>query len=407
MGADNPRELWMKTRVALAILAILLLPEAVSAQTTVTVLGLRSATADEQAAAAMTAALRMAAESATSSGLTHSGRENHLQQLLIVFDCEEPSEQCMQTIGESLNSQRLIYGLLQPASGRDDSDYAVTLHFFNVASGHNERDLRETIPRSMSAEDMIEPASRFYMALTGRVVNGELAIRADVEGAEVLIDGEQVGTTSDEPLVLRELAPGEVTVAIRHDEYEIFERDVTIEAGQLREIDAVLSERSTRGGATGRVATGGGTGDDIVEPPPPRQRRNLAWLGWTTVGLGALMSGLGLWASLDVNSANNDEELRYNFPQSQTICEGDAIAPPTGRGYSVDEANDRCSRGRTLQTLQWVFYGVGVVAAGVGIWLLIREYSRVDDEELQSGLRLRFDPVVFAGGGALSASLTF
>ena len=77
----------MRKLTAVFCALVLSLPALAFAETTVTILGLRSATADEQMAARMTTALRGAADMASATGLTHSRRENELSQLLIVFEC--------------------------------------------------------------------------------------------------------------------------------------------------------------------------------------------------------------------------------------------------------------------------------------------------------------------------------
>ena len=389
----------MKRLACLAVLWALLVPTAALGQTTVTVLGLQSASADEAIAANMTDALRLAAEAASSSGLEHTGRENELSQLFIVFDCEEPTPTCMREIGESLGSQRLVYGTVEPESGRSDADYAVNLSYFNVETGEVERDLREVIPRGITPDGMIEPASQFFTALTGTVVPGELAVRCNVSGAHVFIDDEEVGSTTDEPLVLRDLEPGEITLEVQHEDYPTHTQTIEIESGQTREIMVTLRE----GG--GDDGGGGGGGED-------GGRRSLAWLGWTSLGLSVVTFGLGLWGSLDVNAANDDDVIqgeRQYWPDDVNICD-EAEAGNVGLGSPNDanEIADRCGRAQTFQVLQFVFYGVSAVTFGVGLWLVLREYLGGDDEdEEQSGMRLRVDPVVFDGGGAVAASLTF
>ena len=78
-----------------------------------------------------------------------------------------------------------------------------------------------------------------------------------------------------------------------------------------------------------------------------------------------------------------------------------------GSPNNASEIADRCGRAQALQVLQFVFYGLSAVTAGIGLWLVLREYLGRDDEDEQSGLNLRVDPLVLDGGGAVAASLTF
>ncbi len=404
----------MKKLVFLVILIVSALPEVAAAQDTITVLGLRSATADEPMAVRITDALRQAAEAATSSRLTHSGRENELNQLLIVFDCEEPTEDCMSQIGESLNSQRLVFGLVEPESGRANADYAVALSFFNVETGRVERTLREVIPRDMNAHDMIEPVAMYYSAITGSVVTGELAIRCNVEGARVLVGGDAVGTTTAAPLVLRNLDPGEVSVVVEHDEYTTFRETITVEAGQLAEFEVTLSQIEQDGGTDVPDPDEVDTTPPPTPLPPPGGRRSLAWLGWTFGGLALASVGVGVWQGMSVLSAESDIESDLNnWGEGVDICAAAADGEsPSNQAddpatFTGAEVADLCDSASTSQIMQFVFYGVGAALGAVAIWILVREYTRDDSDEEANRSRLSVAPFVFDGGAALSASLTF
>ncbi len=94
----------------------------------------------------------------------------------------------------------------------------------------------------------------------------------------------------------------------------------------------------------------------------------------------------------------------------------DMCTPEDGDPREVRDASnapgvqDQCSKGNVLNTLQFVFYGLGAVAVGVGIYILIREALRSDlpaDEEEASASRWSLHPVVLNGGGAVAASLRF
>jgi hypothetical protein len=400
----------MKRLATCVALWALVVPSMAAGQTTVTVLGLRSAPAEEDVARQMTEALRRAAQAASSPELTYSGRTNDLAQLLVLFDCDGPTPQCLQRIGESLSSNRLVYGLLEPQSGRPDADFQIDLVLFDVETSEDVRTLREVVPRSTNAEGMNALASRFYRALTTRVSQGSLSVRCTVAGAHVFLGDREVGTTGADPLVLRELEPGEVRLRVTHPDFQEFTREVTIAADQLLEVDVAMTQAE-------EVPPDDDTDLADTEPEPTgdtNDQRSLAWLGWSSLGLGVVLGGLGLWGSLDVYFANTDSVLhteREHWPSETNVCDqaDDGTIRNESGDYTAQDVADRCGRARAWQALQFVMYGLGAAAIGVGIWLLVREVQRRDDdgEGEQAALRLTVDPVVLNGGGALSASLSF
>ncbi len=403
----------MKTFVGVLVFAVVLFPSVALGQT-VTILGLQSATADEQVAATVTEAIRDLASQAGSSELTHTGRENQLSQLLVVFDCEEATPRCMREIGESLESQRLIYGVIEPESGRSDSRYTVTIRFFNVESGEIEREVHEAVPRNVTAESVGDQALAFFNSLVGAAY-GDLSVRCNVAGAVVLLGDREVGRTSNQPLVIHDLDPGEVSLEVSHDEYLSFRRTITIAAGQTQDVMVQLAQSTND------------PDPDIIDPDPEvpsvsQERGNLAWLGYTLIGTAVVFGGLGLWSSLNNNSINNsdifeEQHLLYWTDQGPEANFCDLAAqnqrhPETSADVSTEDIVDLCDRGSAHQVLQFIFYGLSVATAAVGIWLLIREIRRQNeaetaDDDLVGSLRLTIDPVVFEGGGVMALSLHY
>jgi hypothetical protein len=125
-----------------------------------------------------------------------------------------------------------------------------------------------------------------------------------------------------------------------------------------------------------------------------------------------VFGGLGIYGSVNVNLANNDSVLRTErgyWATSLNVCDemdnGGTVRNPDA-DYSENDISDRCGSARAWQALQFVFYGLGAAAIGVGIWLLVREMRGADDEA-QGALRLTVAPMVLDGGGAVAASLAF
>ena len=121
---------------------------------------------------------------------------------------------------------------------------------------------------------------------------------------------------------------------------------------------------------------------------------------------GALILG-GIYSSVKLNSINNDEGFvayRRGLSGDQDVCaEADAgrvvsDAPPPS------EISDMCSSISLFTPLQWVFYGLGAAATGVGVYLLVTEPN-----EKGSARKPRVQPLVGVGpgGGRLDVRVTF
>lgn len=402
----------MKRFATCVALMAMLIPAAAVAQETqpsVTVLGLRSPASEEPIADRVTKALRRAADE--SPHFQHTDRQNDLAQLMIVFDCEEPTPECLQRIGENLGTDTLIYGAIELDPEALDERYQVTLSFFDVNDARVVDTRQESIPQAISDHALSQAATRFFEAVTGTgAPGGTLVVTCNVAGAQVLVQGVEAGTTGEEPIEVPNLEPGEVTVTVRHPEYGEVEQTATVVSDDRVEVAVVLD---TEPGGT--VTPRPDTGEPPPPPPPPPARRSLAWLGWTTLGLGVVFGGLGIAGTVIVGNINEDSYLsqeRRFWPDGERICDalddGAELPSTTERGgYDRDDVAGDCSSARTWQALQFVFYGLGAVAVGVGIWLLVREMSGRDDQGSENALRLDVQPLVLDGGGAVSAMLSF
>jgi hypothetical protein len=393
---------------AACTLWVLAWPSTAFAEATLTVLGLRSATADEAQARNLTNALRRAADQSGTDELVHSRRRNDLSQLLIVFDCDEPTSSCMQEIGRTMESDWLIYGILEPQSGHGRRSYLVTLRYFNVRTGTVERSLRESLSRALPPAELLSTGRRFFAALTGYGV-GSVTVDANVVGAQVFIDGERAGSTGEEPLVVPDLPAGEVTVAVRHGDYLPFEETVTVRAGGSVNVAALLEERSPGGGEPGGTGDVDGGPDIDYQTGSARQRGSgLVWLGWSAIGLAAVAGGLGLASSLVVESVNNEpawvDELR-GWTTKEDVCEG--VRESGAKVSSTDEIIRLCNKGQRWAVVQWVMYGVAAAAFGVGLGVLLHERRRRQREQPRAWQLNLNAPMVWDGGGYWSAQLVF
>lgn len=99
--------------------------------------------------------------------------------------------------------------------------------------------------------------------------------------------------------------------------------------------------------------------------------------GFIGIGVGAVFLGLGVVSSLQVNDANNalgtgdkNPGLRADV-KSGDICDGHYESySQMGQATTPAGAREQCSKIAFFNPLQFVFYGLGAVSAGVGVYLL-------------------------------------
>jgi hypothetical protein len=103
-------------------------------------------------------------------------------------------------------------------------------------------------------------------------------------------------------------------------------------------------------------------------------------LGWTGVGVGGALIGAGIYSVLRVNAIEDDEKVskyRQGFSSDVDSCEKAkaGVNSSVAGAATPTEMQDFCSSAGTFQALQFVFFGLGAISAGAGIYLLATEPS--------------------------------
>jgi hypothetical protein len=103
-------------------------------------------------------------------------------------------------------------------------------------------------------------------------------------------------------------------------------------------------------------------------------------LGWTGVAVGGALIGAGIFSVLRVSSIENEDKVdhyRRGFPPEVDSCER-AEAGVTSKipgAATPGEMQDFCRSASTFQALEFVFFGLGAISAGAGIYLLATDSS--------------------------------
>lgn len=370
-----------------AFCGVLVAPAIASADTTVTVLGIRSVEGDDDFARNLTGALRHAASQIPEWEV--SSAEVSLAQMSLAHGCDEPDAACMSDIAGDLGSNRIIYGTVRRTGAGDEYDYALTLYLFNSENGQIEQSLTDSVTRVASDIDDLRPKARRYMVrLAGQTQTGAIRVVVNLPGAEVTIDGDVAGVADEEGVFsVDEVAVGRHRVEVMADGHQSFRAAVTVVAEEAAELEVTLDELSTGGGNTPWVAIG------------------------TLAGAGAF-AALTFWSWAKINGLSDDSDYsnyREQVPSNQNACS----AARDGAGFgsavalnSIEGAVDICDQADRLEILQWVFLAGAVAAGGVGTWLLLTHDTGDDDESAQ-GMALRLNSRFDRNSADVTATLRF
>ena len=342
---------------------------------TLSVLGLEPAAgAPEAVASAVTEALRQRVTSTTTYRLV-PGRD--LVEVKLVFSCPDEAPPCMTQAAQSIGSNKIIFGNVQPV-GTDA--YLVTLKLLDAQRGMVESWISEQIAKAQTAPVSLRaPVQKWFATLTGQSLPVTLKVSGGVVGAIVWIDGVQAGLLGTDGLTLAGIAAGPHKLAVSKIGYEKWERNVTLASGATEKVAVQLKAIEGAQAAPIEVPPGPGVGtatpavgEPEVASEPYNQGSRVA--AWALLGVGLVSVGLGIYSSIEVGIINSNLDQYRRYPCKSggaATCSADGkrdlgdIALIPG---ASDYVNNQKSKGNTYTTLQYVGYGVGgamLVASGV------------------------------------------
>jgi hypothetical protein len=144
---------------------------------------------------------------------------------------------------------------------------------------------------------------------------GILKLQVNVEGAEIMLDGNLMGLTPLEELTIE---TGEHDLVIRKQGYHEIARKVTIVSGQTVELAFTLKQDEPR------VIE-----EPVVPPKPSRKTLNPAWF-WSMVGLTAAAGGAAIVTGALAVKKDRDVEGYYSDEDWQSVAdEGKKLALST------------------------------------------------------------------------------
>lgn len=391
-----------------------------------TVLGLLSDEADASFAEEFSGYLREAVEAREDLG--HTGKDQTLEQVAMAFGCLDSLDpMCLQEIGEGLETTLLVHGKVEASF----QDFEVTVTLFDVVEGKVVKSAAATIAGDKQGSIYLQEASdRILAELLGEEPSTTIIVQSNKPGATIFLDGEEVGETGAEPVWLRDVEPGEHELSVEKDGYETYVEEIDIDKGGRLDIDAPLYK-------AGEKPPSGGVSPVKGPKVKPDKSKVMLWsgVGVGVVGLGLIGAGVGMTAM--VSSANDDlASARQVTLSGQDVCSCFNESLPTAECFgspawpsdvSRSGVKDACSKGKTGQTAQFVFYSVGAAAAATGIALIITSlvkkngkkkdvvedededefddegvFEDEEEEEFEEEASIHVIPSITPGGGFLS-----
>ncbi len=385
------------------------LVEPALAQGNVVLLGLRSVEGDDDFANTLTEALR---EQANDIGAWEmSDRSVSLTQMSLAYGCEDFDASCMSEITAGLKAGSVIYGTIQRTSARDDYDFNVTLNIFSNETGSIDNTVTDLFPSTEIPPGDIAVRAKQLLLRLGRLGGnlGSILIRANVQSADVVIDGQPVGSIENGSLLLDGVQPGMHDIQLTSEGYQPFTDSVNVVEGEQAAVLGILRSES------GEAASLLPYEDSRYKPGP-----SLEWLGWTLVGVGgaSLVGTIVSWAwidSIENDARFTDYRIRvgYKDPTVQDVCveadQGASYTSPddTTAINDFDDVQSMCNRADVLEVLQWVFLGSAVVAGGVGAYILITDSGSESERAGSVPSEFVLQPRISPKASTVTATLRF
>ncbi|WP_437926622.1 hypothetical protein WMF37_47785 [Sorangium sp. So ce291] len=343
----------------------------------ITVIAVRTDDAYDQADA-LTKALRSAIKS--TQGWSVGEGDFSLEVLTLSLQCEDvPDAACQSRIADHLKSDRYLWGVLK----KNDVNVEGALHLWTRGKPE------ASVPVKYSAnlteandEPLRKIAADALATLTGGPPMGALRVRTGAAQASVLIDGKPAGNVQRGEGIFKVTA-GPHRVLVKSTGF--LDAEASVVALPIATTDIALSQMPS-------------------ESPSSNWKRVGGFIG---LGAGAAFGTVAVISSVQVASIQADakyEAYRGLFDTGvKDVCapaQRESVLGKVGNdGRTADAGIELCERADTFMTLQYVFYPLAVISAGLGAYLLVTSDSRTGE---RTGWTVQ--PSVGLGAGSLDVT---
>jgi hypothetical protein len=383
------------------VLAATFIPRAANAQgarpITVHVLEIDSEDASDQAEA-LTGALRSRVRA--TPGWTVLETTQSLSMLTAALRCPpHPDPQCLQRIGDQLKADHFIWGVM---SKNAQHEVVAEVHLWS--RGKPDRAAKENYNENLKDQNddsLRRIASQIFERIGGGGP-GTLVVTAGTEDGAVFVDGEQRA----------QLDHGHATLEVPAGTHTIEVRGPNVASKQTVNLASSATTELNFPVQAGVLPST----PPVPEPSKPFPTR--AVLGWTTVIAGVALLTVGALefkGYLDaVNSSDPNGYLKaYKgaLPNTMSVhqaCASNYQPSPLPAGFPMD-SNFACGLDKSAvqdSALTAVFGGLGAVALGTGVYLLLSG-KHTEETPATPQPQVRLVPQLSPFGGALGLQGTF
>lgn len=331
----------------------------------VAVVAVKSDEALDQAEA-LTQALRKAVRD--SDGWSLGEATQALEFLMVKMNCTEPIDAaCEARIAEVIKADRYLWCVINFEQGNATSVVG-ELNFFVRGKGTNKIPVQYSANLTDPNDDTLVKLARGWVEeVTGGSPKGALRITTGGIAGQLFVDDKPVGALSAEGGSFQ-LSAGRHRIVVKAPGYSDAETTVVVRPATTVEATLTLVE---------------------AEESEPLDGRMIG--GFSALAVGAVLAGVGLWQSLEVNEVRNDQgftNYRSKITSAENACDlaedneqhPGGVVPTSGAPASEYDANhadatpaevrDKCKRARKAEIIQAVLYPVAAVSVGVGLFLL-------------------------------------
>jgi hypothetical protein len=331
----------------------------------INVIAIQTAEADDQAEA-LTKALRVAVRAMP--GWSLGTGDYSLEVLTLSLKCTDPPDaSCQSRIADQIKSDRYVWGTIN----KKGNSVKGAVHLWVRGKGTSTFPLDYSTNLTESNDDSLKRiAGDAINQLTGGPPKGGIHLHVGDVAGQVFIDGQPVGA----------LKAGDGTFMVPSGPHK-----VTIKAVGYADMDTQVVIQPT----------GAPTDVSLAMVPlssgTPLNGRRIG--GFAAIGLGVVSAVVGFASMGEVSSAQNTiNTLRNGTPKPASF---DWCASPPA------SISDACSKGKTFQTMQIVFFPLAAIAGGVGIYLVATSGKSAP----RTGFMV--NPQVGPGGSKLDVSYTW
>lgn len=282
-----------------------------------------------------------------------------LSDVVVVLGCESDSTTCLNKAADHFGADYLVFGKLEDVADRT----RVSVRLFDPAAGRYVRSFGRVMARLEHPYQAFREQVDEILTTDSQRSVARLRVRSDVKGAQVKLNGEDVGKT---PLSRRNMQPGTYHVEVSTEDGRSWSTDVEIEAGGDVRIRAPLNEvtTGTEGERKGGTASSAGTEERSLGETGASgvrdEEKSASWGPWFAIGFGGLaLVGSGVEAAVMQSAMNDLEEWRRTNRSPSGECH--------------PEECEMIERGENAELGHRILLGVGGVSVAGGLlWLWLQ-----------------------------------